>query len=704
MRLVDLTLKNFRSFVKTDQPLDLAHNVCLLYGPNGAGKTSLFDAIELALTGNIGRLSHLPDIAHYLVRAQSPEMPASTALHVKLNGEIVQSNLEFRRGDSFDNRKGILSPREIESFRSTCYLSQSTIRSLVTCDSATLGRIIEAIIIDESSDVFIQGLLAANITRTSSQFAAARQRVEAENRDLRSLNEQLTAAEIALVPKRPQTPIPATQIAALVEQLRLFSLPTEPLNTNAEIGQAITLLEEKITQRLNEIGKAKAGAAAGMSTIQALIDREQMITKSRTEQVSLQARRQELGDALVQAHRDADAKKEQISVQRNTSADIEKLISALKLLQDSQALSGDQCPVCDQVVTNLEMHVSNKLKVLAERNRAVVNRIERLAEEVTAATDKLIRLSTEYSRIDERLSEIDRELAAYESRARETLNRYMDQSVANLDSALDLEKRRMLESSETETQLLSIVQLCSALRSSLAIGEARAKGVESKFTVLRAEARLKEARLSDAQQKFQELELFVKNIQELRQELATWRTQVIESFAESQANEAFGEFFSRIVPRQTFGVGIESASVVRNKPQVEWRAFYGAEKYVAEGVLSQAELNACAIALFLALATTQVQHPQLLLFDDPVQNMDELHIEEFGQTLKLLKDTFKWQIIIGVHDLSVYNFFKRQLYPSREGQSLCSYILSNSDDHSEISTDRVVRFEPEAFDLSFGAA
>jgi exonuclease SbcC len=231
-----------------------------------------------------------------------------------------------------------------------------------------------------------------------------------------------------------------------------------------------------------------------------------------------------------------------------------------------------------------------------------------------------------------------------------------------------------------------------------------AKGAESETTAVRAKIRSKEARLSDANRKFQELESFVTKLQELRQQLASWRAQLIEGFAESQANEASGECFSRIVCNQTFDVGIESARVVRNKPQVEWRAFYGSEKYVAEGVLSQAELNASAIALFLALATTQVDHPQLLLLDDPVQNMDELHIEEFGQTLKLLKETFKWQIVIGVHDLSLYNYFKRQVCPSREGQSLCSYILNNTDGHSERAIDRTMRFEPEAFDLSFGAA
>ena len=703
MRLHSLALKNFRSIIETPEPLDFAHDVCLLYGPNGSGKTTLFDAIELTLTGNISRLSHLADVAHYLIRAQSPEIAASATLHAKVNGQIVESKVEAHKGVSFENRGGILSLRMIESFRSTCYLSQSTIRNLVTCDSATLGRIIEAIIIYESSDVFIQGLLAANITRTSSQFATARQRIEADNRELQSLHEQLRAVELS-EPTKPETPIPPPQLAALREQLREFSLSTEPLNTHAEIGRAINKLEQQVAVRLKEIGGAKAETANAISTIQSLIDRGQLVKNSRAEREGLHIKRQQLADALTAARRKADANKKQISAQRDALAGSDKLISALKLLQDSQALTGDRCPVCDQSVASLDAHVSDKLKILAERNRSVVGKIDSLAKEASIASDNVTRLTKEYSEIEERLSEIDRQLMVYDSRVREVLNQYSHQPITDLVGALDFNKVKMSESSENEDHLLSIVQSCSTLRSSLAIGEAKAKGAESEAAAVRAKIRSKEARLTKGNQQFQELELFITNIQELRQQLAGWRTQVIEGFAESQANEAFREFFSRLVPSQTFGVGIDSARIVRNKPQVEWRASYGAEKYVAEGVLSQAELNACAIALFLALATTHVDHPQLLLLDDPVQSMDDLHIEEFGQTLKLLKDTLKWQIIIGVHDVSVYNFFKRQLYPSKEGQSLCSYVLTNRDGRSEIITDRIVHFEPEVFDLSFGAA
>lgn len=55
-----ITLKNFKVF--GDEPYTISFedsNLVLLDGPNGYGKTSVFDAIELGLTGNISRLISL---------------------------------------------------------------------------------------------------------------------------------------------------------------------------------------------------------------------------------------------------------------------------------------------------------------------------------------------------------------------------------------------------------------------------------------------------------------------------------------------------------------------------------------------------------------------------------------------------------------------------------------------------------------------
>jgi len=54
-RLVSLEVEGFRAY-RDVQKFDLDASVIVLYGPNGLGKTSLFDAIDYASTGRIGRL------------------------------------------------------------------------------------------------------------------------------------------------------------------------------------------------------------------------------------------------------------------------------------------------------------------------------------------------------------------------------------------------------------------------------------------------------------------------------------------------------------------------------------------------------------------------------------------------------------------------------------------------------------------------
>ena len=54
-RLMSLTVEGFRAY-REPQTFDLDASVIVLYGSNGLGKTSVFDAIDYACTGRIGRL------------------------------------------------------------------------------------------------------------------------------------------------------------------------------------------------------------------------------------------------------------------------------------------------------------------------------------------------------------------------------------------------------------------------------------------------------------------------------------------------------------------------------------------------------------------------------------------------------------------------------------------------------------------------
>lgn len=159
----------------------------------------------------------------------------------------------------------------------------------------------------------------------------------------------------------------------------------------------------------------------------------------------------------------------------------------------------------------------------------------------------------------------------------------------------------------------------------------------------------------------------------------------------------FENLFSRIATRPIFRVTISQARVLRRKPEVHWCATYGEKQYRGDAIFSQGELNSCAMAFFLALATTNPQSLGFLLLDDPVQNMDEVHIEEFGNILKFIKDQLGWQLIIALHDESIYQYLKRQLYPSKGEQSLVAYTLEMGASGTEVTQDIVTHFDPRSF-------
>ena len=55
MRLIELTIKNFRGFGPAVPPIDLSSDLVLMYGPNGHGKTSVAEAVEWLFYGTTKR-------------------------------------------------------------------------------------------------------------------------------------------------------------------------------------------------------------------------------------------------------------------------------------------------------------------------------------------------------------------------------------------------------------------------------------------------------------------------------------------------------------------------------------------------------------------------------------------------------------------------------------------------------------------------
>ena len=71
MKIKKILLYNFKNF-RHETFVDFSDNITFLVGPNGFGKTTIFDAIELGLTGNISRITQATQVTGENVAYNKP--------------------------------------------------------------------------------------------------------------------------------------------------------------------------------------------------------------------------------------------------------------------------------------------------------------------------------------------------------------------------------------------------------------------------------------------------------------------------------------------------------------------------------------------------------------------------------------------------------------------------------------------------------
>jgi len=163
MRLKNLEIENFRCF--RSSKLDLSADVVAIYGRNGVGKTAVFDAIEFALLGSIGRFedeSNCPDFVANTFSSEDTRVRIGFENGVDEWVEVTRPRLEvgtitIQSSGSFSTHRDMLykflldedylpARREIatvrELIRATLLLSQDSVREFVEGSPEQRARIV----------------------------------------------------------------------------------------------------------------------------------------------------------------------------------------------------------------------------------------------------------------------------------------------------------------------------------------------------------------------------------------------------------------------------------------------------------------------------------------------------------------------------------------------------------------------------------
>ena len=92
-------------------------------------------------------------------------------------------------------------------------------------------------------------------------------------------------------------------------------------------------------------------------------------------------------------------------------------------------------------------------------------------------------------------------------------------------------------------------------------------------------------------------------------------------------------------------------------------------------MLSAGNLNTAALSLFLALHLAMQPVVPCLVFDDPVQAMDEVHVAQFAGLIRVLAKQHRRQVVIAVHERELFDYLTLELSPAYEGDELITIEL-----------------------------
>jgi exonuclease SbcC len=331
IRLERIIVKNFRAY-RVKQSFTVGEAVTVLYGPNGFGKTSLFDAIDFAATGDIGRIKPSDD-AHFLKAAKhldSKSEEGLVSLSFKSNGTTheLTRRVHQRRQAQLDgrstDRKTVLSELTgghapgtdrvenfVSLFRATHLFSQEHQELAIGFenDCQISGQIVSRMLAFEdyanavNKSAKVRDVLHALIESSEREITELSTQIQVEKKDLNRMTQTAQAHTAAGSLD--------VEIRALRARLANVGIPESPGDTDAATLRSWRAsLESRIAEsqsrvnRLSLLSKEAAGLPQMLEDLSGLqaqlaINNEvlpQTQKTSATAELDLQALKRRLGE------------------------------------------------------------------------------------------------------------------------------------------------------------------------------------------------------------------------------------------------------------------------------------------------------------------------------------------------------------------------------------------------------------------------
>lgn len=406
-----------------------------------------------------------------------------------------------------------------------------------------------------------------------------------------------------------------------------------------------------------------------------------------------------------------------LSAQEHATALVEGLASV------RTAIVSDICPVCDRdfaerdsghlvahvdaKIARLSQHGQSLLDLRQERD-AILARITRIQAALDKSTAALLE-PAQVRELEERATEFARLHDAWQTlrptaeagRNLRTVEEQARRRVAELEMASGEEQFARAELARCADMLgrpvtdgddvRAIWEMLSAAAVSRLgeIGQHAAAQRDATAAAERMEQALRRqadavARVATAAQHKSEWEACVKEGRR-RQAVARAvfdaatevRSNVVQRVFTQSLNRVWMSLFSRLAPNEGFipSFGIPTSSKAGLELTLRTVHREGGEGGPPQMMLSAGNLNTAALSLFLALHLAVDPVIPCLVFDDPVQAMDEVHVAQFAGLIRMLAKQHERQVIVAVHERELFDYLALELSPAYESDELLTIEL-----------------------------
>jgi exonuclease SbcC len=219
----------------------------------------------------------------------------------------------------------------------------------------------------------------------------------------------------------------------------------------------------------------------------------------------------------------------------------------------------------------------------------------------------------------------------------------------------------------------------------------RQRALENEIIVAQAQEREINERIGTFDERREEL-------WNLRRGAETARNDIVRRVFNDALNSVWRDLFVRLAPEESFVPIFRVPDTKRNRLVAELATIYRdtSEEAGSPGtMLSAGNLNTAALTLFLALHLSVSPRLPWLLLDDPIQSMDEVHIQQFAALLRTLAKRLDRRIVIAVHERALFEYLSLELSAAQPDDVLITIELSRSRDGTTVVRPSRLGYVPD---------